>query len=62
LAIDVRLGVSQLIGYGSFYHHAAGVFCVQSLIAQARGDERAHQLAVESLYDVDASVASNDRT
>jgi len=40
--------VPDTIGSSSFYHHASGVHCVQALVAHARGDERAQQLALES--------------
>ena len=38
--------VPEVFGRNSFYHTAAGVHCVQALIAHARGDERAQQLAL----------------
>jgi eukaryotic-like serine/threonine-protein kinase len=45
---DLRF-VADTIGSNSFYHHATGLYCVQALVAHARGDERAQQLALESL-------------
>jgi hypothetical protein len=38
----------ESFGTSSFYHHASGLHCVQSLIAHARHDDLAHQIAVES--------------
>jgi hypothetical protein len=38
--------VPEVFGRNSFYHTAAGVHCVQALIAHARGDERAQHLAL----------------
>ena len=40
--------VPETFGENSFYHHASGVHLVQALIAGARGDEWARQLALES--------------
>ena len=40
--------VPETIGSNSFYHHASGLYCVQSLIAHARGDDLAQRLALES--------------
>jgi serine/threonine-protein kinase len=39
--------IPEVFGENSFYHTAAGVHCVQALIAHARGDEWAQQLALE---------------
>jgi eukaryotic-like serine/threonine-protein kinase len=40
--------VPETFGENSFFHHASGVHLVQALIAGARGDEWARQLALES--------------
>ena len=40
--------VPETFGESSFYHQASGVHLVQSLVARARGDEWAQQLALES--------------
>jgi serine/threonine protein kinase len=40
--------VPETFGENSFYHHASGVHLVQALIARARGDDWAQQLALES--------------
>jgi serine/threonine-protein kinase len=38
--------VPEVFGRNSFYHTAAGVHCVQALVAHGRGDEHAQQLAL----------------
>ena len=38
--------VPEVFGRNSFYHTAAGVHCVDALVAHGRGDERAQQLAL----------------
>jgi serine/threonine-protein kinase len=40
--------VPEVFGESSFYHHLGGVQCVQALIAQARGDARSRDLALDA--------------
>lgn len=41
--------VPETFGDRSFYHHAAGVHCVQALVAQARGDDWGQRIALDGL-------------
>ena len=40
--------VPETFGQHSLLHHAAGVYCVQSLVAHARGDDETQQLGVDA--------------
>jgi serine/threonine-protein kinase len=44
---DVQI-VPEVFGENSFYHHLGGVQCVQALIAQARGDARSRDVALDA--------------
>jgi eukaryotic-like serine/threonine-protein kinase len=46
--------VPETFGENSFYHHASGVHLVHALIAGARGDDWAQQLALESFLSAAA--------
>ena len=40
--------VPEILGHSSLFHHAAGIHCVQALIAHARGDDVGLQRAIEA--------------
>jgi serine/threonine-protein kinase len=40
--------VPEIFGQNSLYHHLGGVQCVQALIAQARGDARSRDVALDA--------------
>jgi eukaryotic-like serine/threonine-protein kinase len=46
--------VPETVGENSFYHTVGGVHCVHALIARARADERAQQLALEAFVTATA--------
>lgn len=43
--------VPEVFGENSFYHHLGGVQCVQSLIAEARGDGRSRDVALDAFLE-----------
>lgn len=40
--------IPEILGHSSLFHHAAGIHCVQALIAHARGDDVGLQRAVDA--------------